>query len=69
MQNAVNVALITGGVALGGIAHDLFVATVVYFRRRKAYKRQEDLLAKFEAAQAKAEGNLASVTPINGDTA
>jgi hypothetical protein len=65
MDNAVTVALITVGVALGGIAHDLFVATVVYFRRKKAYKRQEDLLAKFEAAQE----NLASVTPIRGDEA
>ncbi len=40
------------GVLLGKIGHDLFVSTVVFFRRKAALKAQEKLLVEWENATA-----------------
>lgn len=59
MGNFEIVGLGTLAVLFGKIAHDLFVSTVVYFRRKRALKAQEEMLSSMAQAweaEAAADG-------------
>lgn len=47
-----DIVTIALGVLLGKIGHDLFVSTVVFFRRKAALKAQEKLLVEWEKSTA-----------------